>query len=150
MIWYIHVTSPVMPAEACEILCFINGLKISRICALNNAYVIKICVPNFVIIKQYFTIIIHTVCLWHALMLSDTCHCTYILQDYSIGIEARSLIAKFMGPTWGPPGPCRPQVGLMLAPWTLLSGITLVPMKQPWVIWINKCKSSKTIYYNNK
>ena len=24
--------------------------------------------------------------------------------------------------TWGPPGSCRPQVGPMLAPWTLLSG----------------------------
>ena len=30
-------------------------------------------------------------------------------------------IAKFMGPTWGPPGSCRPQMGPMLAPWTLLS-----------------------------
>ena len=28
----------------------------------------------------------------------------------------------FMGPTWGPPGSCRPQMGPMLAPWTLLSG----------------------------
>ena len=27
-------------------------------------------------------------------------------------------IAKFMGPTWGPFGSCRPQMGLMLAPWT--------------------------------
>ena len=27
-----------------------------------------------------------------------------------------------MGPTWGPPGSCRPQMGLMLTPWTLLSG----------------------------
>ena len=26
-----------------------------------------------------------------------------------------SQIAKFMGPTWGPPGSCRPQMGLMLA-----------------------------------
>ena len=31
-------------------------------------------------------------------------------------------IAKFMGPTWGPPGSCRPQMGPMLATWTLLSG----------------------------
>ena len=31
-------------------------------------------------------------------------------------------IAKFMGPTWGPHGACRPQMGPMLAPWTLLSG----------------------------
>ena len=37
-----------------------------------------------------------------------------------------SQIARFMGPTWGPPGSCRPQVGPMLAPWTLLSGIILM------------------------
>ena len=34
-----------------------------------------------------------------------------------------SQIAKFMGPAWGPPGSCRSQMGPMLAPWTLLSGI---------------------------
>ena len=33
-----------------------------------------------------------------------------------------TLIARFMGPTWGPSGADRPQVGPMLAPWTLLSG----------------------------
>ena len=27
-----------------------------------------------------------------------------------------TLIARFMGPTWGPTGSCRPQVGPMLAP----------------------------------
>ena len=31
-------------------------------------------------------------------------------------------IPKFLWPTWGPPGSCRPQMGPMLAPWTLLSG----------------------------
>ena len=31
-------------------------------------------------------------------------------------------IARFMGPTWGPPGSCRPQMGPMLSPWTLPSG----------------------------
>ena len=35
-------------------------------------------------------------------------------------------IAKFMGPTWGPPGSRRPQMCPMLAPWTLLSGINTV------------------------
>ena len=34
-----------------------------------------------------------------------------------------SQTARFMGPTWGPPGSCRPQMGPMLAPWTLLSGM---------------------------
>ena len=32
------------------------------------------------------------------------------------------LIARFMGPTWGPSGADRTQVGPMLAPWRLLSG----------------------------
>ena len=34
-----------------------------------------------------------------------------------------SLIARFMGPTWCPPGSCRPQMGPILVPCTLLSGI---------------------------
>ena len=33
-----------------------------------------------------------------------------------------SMRARFMGPTWGPSGADRTQVGPMLAPWTLLSG----------------------------
>ena len=36
-----------------------------------------------------------------------------------------SLIARFMGPTWGPAGANSTQVGPMLAPWTLLSGMML-------------------------
>ena len=32
-------------------------------------------------------------------------------------------MAKFMGPTWGPLGSCRPQMGPVLAPRILLSGI---------------------------
>ena len=38
------------------------------------------------------------------------------------GTRLSSLIAMFMGPTWGPPGADRTQVGPMLAPWALLSG----------------------------
>ena len=34
-----------------------------------------------------------------------------------------SQTAMVMGPTWGPPGSCRPQVDPMEAPRTLLSGI---------------------------
>ena len=33
--------------------------------------------------------------------------------------------ARFMGPLWGPSGADRTQVGPMLAPWTLLSGMVL-------------------------
>ena len=36
-----------------------------------------------------------------------------------------SLIARFMETTWGPSGADRTQVGPMLAPWTLLSGMPL-------------------------
>ena len=32
-------------------------------------------------------------------------------------------IASFMRPTWGPPGSCRPQLGPMLAPWTVRATI---------------------------
>ena len=38
-----------------------------------------------------------------------------------------SLIARFMGPAWGPSGAYRIQVGPMLAPWTLLSGVFCSP-----------------------
>ena len=44
-------------------------------------------------------------------------------------------IAKFMGPTWGPPGSCRPQMGPILAPWTLLSGYLTSTAVFPSLIW---------------
>ena len=52
-----------------------------------------------------------------------------------------SQIAKFMGPTWGPPGTCRPQLGPMLAPWTLLLGIS-------WK-FIPLIMSCSQLWYNN-
>ena len=42
-----------------------------------------------------------------------------MMADWS----ARTLIGRFMGPTWGPFGADRTQVVAMLAPWTLLSGV---------------------------
>ena len=47
--------------------------------------------------------------------------CTYMWKAHSFGV-IRAQIARFMGPTWDPPGSCRPQMGPMLVPWTLLSG----------------------------
>ena len=41
-------------------------------------------------------------------------------------------IAKFMGPTWGPPGSCRPQMGPIMASWTLLSGKPQGPDQTVW------------------
>ena len=56
--------------------------------------------------------------------------CTFLLQNGTFwnivlvhyGICVITLIARFMGPTWDPPVSCRSQVGLILAPWSLLSG----------------------------
>ena len=55
-----------------------------------------------------------------------------LIEPHSLPVGARygailwiltlTQIAKFMGPTWGPPGSCRPQMDPMLAPWALLSG----------------------------
>ena len=51
------------------------------------------------------------------------CHLICINQATS-----HSQIAKFMGPTWGPPRSCHPQMGPMLALWTLLSGLDWLPV----------------------
>ena len=48
-----------------------------------------------------------------------------------------SQIARLMRPTWGPPGSCRPQVGPMLAPWTLLSGVNPLITRY---FFFSKCK----------
>ena len=48
-----------------------------------------------------------------------------------------------MGPIWGPPGSCRPQMGPMLAPWTLLSGKwSLIFMYTPYMGGIMEWYSS--------
>ena len=45
------------------------------------------------------------------------------LMIFKASVYILSLIARFMVPTWGPSGADRTQVGPMLAPWTLLSGL---------------------------
>ena len=67
-----------------------------------------------------------------------------------------SQIAKFMGPTWGPPGSSRPQMGPMLAPWTLLSGMDKLPALVPlcegnpchwWVLLTEGHKYITLVFY---
>ena len=48
-------------------------------------------------------------------------------------------ITKFMGPTRGPPGPCRPQMGPMFAPWTLLSGDRMFIAVIILSLWMDSC-----------
>ena len=54
---------------------------------------------------------------------SDECHWTLLMI---------TLIARFMGPTWGPSGAERTQAGPMLGPWTLLSGKLTLLQVMAW------------------
>ena len=47
-------------------------------------------------------------------------HHVFVAQR--LRMQICTQIARFIGPTWGPPGSCQPQVGPMLAPSTLQSG----------------------------
>ena len=49
-----------------------------------------------------------------------------------LGTSFVTLIARFLGPTWGPSGADRTQVGPMLAPWTLLSVKTFANTGRRW------------------
>ena len=75
---------------------------------------------------------------WHALVYG-LCMFSYVHRNVTQYIFARTyswyslcnrgdiitfLIARFIGPTWGPYGADRTQVGPMLAPWTSLFGMT--------------------------
>ena len=53
---------------------------------------------------------------------SSTCDWHYHRHYYEVDLSRTTLIARFMGSTWGPSGADRTQVGPMLVPWTLLSG----------------------------
>ena len=60
-----------------------------------------------------------------------------------------SLIARFMGPTWGPSGADRSQVGHMFFPWTLLSGMHHTADKRQHIalsLWQQMTKNTQSIY----
>ena len=70
-------------------------------------------------------------------------------------IEETSLIARFMGPTWGLSGDDRTQVGPMFVPWTLLSGIVRMYHFGPTtaqICWVNliNCRHTRLIKTLNK
>ena len=80
-----------------------------------------------------------TVC-WSEVVCVDTAWCcnpTRIgISGHKLGLDMdmmseATLIARFVGPTWGPSGADRTQVGPMLAPWTLLSG-NVWRFTDPW------------------
>ena len=51
----------------------------------------------------------------------------FFLSHVPLTANQYFLIARFMGPTWGPSGAVRTQVGPMLAPWSLLSVLFYIP-----------------------
>ena len=78
-------------------------------------------------------------CTARTMRVVDAC---FVLFGVVADLFYPSQIAKFMGPTWDPPGSCRHQMGPMLAPWTLLSGISLTFASLPLRWW---CPSAVNI-----
>ena len=60
--------------------------------------------------------------IWSMLFTTSPAHLAGTMPTLGIPAWMHPQMAKFMGPTWGPSDSCRPQMGPMLAPWTLLSG----------------------------
>ena len=58
----------------------------------------------------------------HFISHSHRYNIKFIVTSLQCGVA--SQIAKFTGPTWGPTGSSWSQMGPMLAPWTLLSGLS--------------------------
>ena len=58
-----------------------------------------------------------------------------------------SVKAGFMGPTWGPSGADRTQVGPILAPWTLLAGICWTEFVQTPQLWHPSIQEAKLIIH---
>ena len=75
----------------------------------------SICIPLF-----NMTVIIYS---WPSLSvgLVNLCWAKWVPR------VKRPLLPRFMGPTWGPSGADRTQVGPMLAPWILLHGTLATP-----------------------
>ena len=63
-------------------------------------------------------------------VMGKTYPCHDLIMDKAIKPQ---LIARFMGPTWGPSGADRTQVGPMLAPWNLQYILLLLCLVLWWV-----------------
>ena len=68
---------------------------------------------------------------------SNTLRLTFrVTVSRSVPYSFPFLIARFMGPTWGPSGADRTQVGPMLAAWTLLSGFSWSWLRHKSAPWL--------------
>ena len=95
--------------------------KAWRICVILAKYPIKIpCAILNVILSKYLP---HTLWIIMDLLCYLSDYCSHDSGCAILVFSDITQIARIMGPTWGLPGSCWPQVGPMHAPWTLLSGI---------------------------
>ena len=92
-----------------------RSINVEMICKL-RVFGINWCLITLII---YVQTNINQRCMYASLGLRMLTHGG---QDKMAAIFLTNQIAKFMGRTWGPPWSCRPQLGPILDPWTLLSG----------------------------
>ena len=97
---------------------------------------------------SYFSAVVCLRWLYHHMLSVSHAHThtriyIYIYMYIYIYIYIYTSYNTFMGPPWDPPGSCRPQVGPMLAPWTLLSGIL------PFALHLDMLFPSQITQYEN-
>ena len=84
---------------------------------------------------------------WPTVKLPVIRNAMFLMCHHSNALWKSTLIASFMGPTWGPSGADRTQVGPMLAPWTLLSGVVPVyPKNYAYSVYILLCFSKSWFF----
>ena len=112
------------------------------------------------------------ICIYITLKPTPMCVCFYVYIHIICGMVKKwwkyalvhvffcdmSLIARFMGPTWGPSGAGRTQVGPILAPLTLSSGVLLILCRSIgcwddhhpfcWFVYVGKCHLKLTVGQN--
>ena len=80
---------------------------------------------NWMVLNRFKHDIWSVFCMFHGIYCICCCCrdlCYNSVRQTHRGRSSMPPITRFMGPTWGPSGADRTQVGPMLAPWTLLSG----------------------------
>ena len=75
-------------------------------------------------------------------------------QHWTLGFcHKHTVIARFMGPTWGPTGADRTQVGPMLATWTFVFWVVWWLASYPWISCSrcgHDCQWSTVIFVTNE
>ena len=150
-----HHDKPDTSCFSCYVFVTVNRLWINAVICYDNYahmiwYIWRVCIFVCMYMCVY---IIHNkviICLqnihsliWRALYICVYVHVSIYNTDqsnhfshiiiYRYISQEYPQIAKFMGPIRDPPGSCRPQMGPMLAPWTLLSGSTAVLLTDRFV-----------------